>query len=275
MTARSILITGCSSGIGRDAALRLHALGWNVFAAVRDPADCAALAEAGLTALHLDYEDTASIDAALAQVSALTGGQLDALFNNGAYAIPASLEDVPTDALRTLFEANFFGWHHLTRAALPMLRASGGRLVQCSSVLGFIPAKWRGAYVASKYALEGYTDTLRLELADTPVRVVLLQPGPIATAFRSNAIKQFERWIDWEASPRAAQYRDSLLDQLYKGSGGNKFELPASSVTDALLRALNDRRPRARYRITTPTHMMAVARRVLPTRVLDWLCAKA
>lgn len=275
MTPRSILITGCSSGIGRDAALRLHALGWNVFAAVRDPADCDALAAEGLTALHLDYEDSASIDAAIAWVADQTGGHLDALFNNGAYAIPAPLEDVPTDALRTLFEANFFGWHHLTRAALPMLRSSGGRLVQCSSVLGFVPAKWRGAYVASKFALEGYTDTLRLELADTPVRVVLLQPGPIATAFRANAIKQFERWIDWEASPRAPQYRDSLLDQLYKGGGGNRFELPASAVTDALLRALDDRRPRARYRITTPTHLMAVARRVLPTRALDWLCTKA
>lgn len=275
MTPRSILITGCSSGIGRDAALRLHALGWNVFAAVRDPADFDALAAEGLTALHLDYEDSASIDAAIAWVADQTGGHLDALFNNGAYAIPAPLEDVPTDALRTLFEANFFGWHHLTRAALPMLRSSGGRLVQCSSVLGFVPAKWRGAYVASKFALEGYTDTLRLELADTPVRVVLLQPGPIATAFRANAIKQFERWIDWETSPRAPQYRDSLLDQLYKGSGGNRFELPASAVTDALLRALDDRRPRARYRITTPTHLMAVARRVLPTRALDWLCTKA
>lgn len=235
----------------------------------------AALSAAGLTALHLDYADTASIDAALAEVAAHGDGRLDALFNNGAYAIPAPLEDVPTDALRALFEANFFGWHHLTRAALPLLRESGGRIVQCSSVLGFIPAKWRGAYVASKYAVEGYTDVLRLELADTPVKVILIQPGPIATAFRANAIAQFEKWIDWEASARAQQYRDSLLDLLYKGGGGGRFELPAGAVTDALLRALTDERPRARYRVTVPTHAMALARRVLPTRALDWLCAKA
>lgn len=272
---KTILITGCSSGIGRDAALRLHALGWRVFASARAAADCDALRAEGLTVLQLDYEDMASIDAALVEVAQATGGRLDALFNNGAYAIPAPLEDVPTDALRTLFEANFFGWHHLTRAALPLLRETGGRVVMCSSVLGFVPAKYRGAYVASKYALEGYTDVLRLELADTRVQVSLLQPGPIATAFRANAIRQFERWIDWETSPRAPEYRSHLLDLLYKGSGGNRFELGPEAVTAALLRALTDRRPKARYRVTVPTHVMAAARRLLPDRALDWLCGKA
>lgn len=275
MARRSILITGCSSGIGRDAALHLHALGWQVFATARAPSDLDALRDAGLTALHLDYEDTASIDAALAAVTAATGGRLDALFNNGAYAIPGPLEDMPTDALRAIFDANLIGWHHLTRAAIPLMRDHGGRIVNCSSVLGFVPARWRGAYIATKYALEGYTDTLRLELADTAVRVVLIQPGPIATDFRRNAITQFERWIDWESSARADQYRASLLDQLYKGGGGARFELGPEAVTRALLRALTDRRPRARYRVTVPTHAMALARRLLPDRALDWLCGKA
>lgn len=275
MARRSILITGCSSGIGRDAALHLHALGWQVFATARTQADLDALRDAGLTALHLDYEDTASIDAALAAVMAATGGRLDALFNNGAYAIPGPLEDMPTDALRAIFDANLIGWHHLTRAAIPLMRDHGGRIVNCSSVLGFVPARWRGAYIATKYALEGYTDTLRLELADTAVRVVLIQPGPIATDFRRNAIAQFERWIDWQASARVDQYRASLLDQLYKGGGGARFELGPEAVTRALLRALTDRRPRARYRVTVPTHAMALARRLLPDRALDWLCRKA
>ncbi len=275
MAPRSILITGCSSGIGRDAALHLHGLGWRVFATARSDADLATLSDAGPTALRLDYEDTASIDAALAEVADATGGRLDALFNNGAYAIPGPLEDMPTDALRAIFEANLIGWHHLTRAAIPLMRQSGGRIVMCSSVLGFIPARWRGAYIATKYALEGYTDTLRLELADTPIRVVLIQPGPIATDFRRNAIRQFERWIDWEASARVDQYRASLLDQLYKGGGGGAFEKGPDAVTKALVRALTDRHPRARYRVTLPTHGMALARRLLPTRALDWLCGKA
>ena len=272
---RSILITGCSSGIGRNAALHLHARGWRVFATVRAEADLAALHAAGLTALRLDYEDTASIDAAIAAVAAATGGRLDALFNNGAYAIPGPLEDMPTDALRAIFDANLIGWHHLTRAAIPLMRTHGGRIVMCSSVLGFVPARWRGAYIATKFALEGYTDVLRLELADTPIRVVLIQPGPIATDFRRNAVRQFDRWIDWQASARVDQYRASLLDLLYKGSGASRFEKGPEAVTQALMRALTDRRPRARYRVTLPTHVMALARRLLPVRALDWLCGKA
>ncbi len=275
MTRPRILVTGCSSGIGRDAALHLHAQGWQVFATARAAADVTALRAEGLTALPLDYEDTASIDAAIATVADATGGRLDALFNNGAYAIPGPLEDMPTDALRAIFNANLIGWHHLTRAAIPLMRAHGGRIVMCSSVLGFIPARWRGAYVATKYALEGYTDVLRLELADTPIRVVLIQPGPIATDFRRNAVRQFDRWIDWQASARVDQYRATLLDQLYKGGGGARFELGPDAVTKALMRALTDRRPRARYRVTVPTHAMAVARRLLPTRAMDWLCGKA
>jgi len=273
MADRSILITGCSSGIGRDAALTLHARGgWHVIASARGAADCARLRAEGLTTLRLDLEDTTSIDAAVEQLAELTGGRLDALFNNGAYATPAPLDDLPTDALRTLFEANFFGWHHLTRAVLPMIKSCDGRVVMCSSVLGFIPAKWRGAYVASKYALEGYTDVLRLELAGSGVHVVSIQPGPIRTAFRANAIRQFETWIDWEASPRAPQYRESLLNQLYKGGSADRFELGPEAVTRALLRALDARRPRAQYRVTVPTHAMSLARRVLPKRTLDWLC---
>ena len=272
---RTILITGCSSGIGLDAARTLSARGWRVFATCRAEADCARLRAEGLESVRLDYEDPGSIAAAIAELAERCSGRLDALFNNGAYAIPGALEDIPAPALRAIFEANVIGWHDLTRRAIPLLRASGrGRIVQCSSVLGYVGLKWRGAYVASKFALEGMTDVLRLELAETDgtlprIEVVLIEPGPIATPFRQNAIRQFERWVDWQASARAPQYRARLLKRLYESRGSDRFELPPAAVTAALIRALETRRPRARYRVTRAAQAMAVLRRLLPDRLLD------
>ncbi|MCA8882679.1 MAG: SDR family NAD(P)-dependent oxidoreductase [Rhodobacteraceae bacterium] len=270
--AKAILITGCSSGIGAHAARALHRSGWRVFATCRAEADAARLRDAGLEGLRLDYADPDSIRAAVDEILSRSGGRLDALFNNGAWALPGPLEDVPTDGLRALFEANFFGWHDLTRQVLPAMRArGGGRIVMCSSVLGFAPAKWRGAYVASKFALEGYSDVLRLEMRDLGIHVSLIQPGPIRTDFRKNAIAQFERWIAWRNSARAAQYSDSLLDQLYRGSGESRFELPPEAIMPALRHALDARRPRARYRVTTPTRVLAQVQGLLPAPVLERL----
>ena len=201
-------------------------------------------------------------------------GRLDAVFHNGAYAIPGPLEDIPTDALRTQFEANFLGWHDLNRHLIPHMRENGGgRILLNSSVLGLVGMKWRGAYVSSKFALEGYADVLRMEMAETGIHVVLIEPGPIETDFRKNAIRQFERWVDWKASARRAQYEASLLDQLHKG-GSAKAQWPASAVTDVVVKALTAPRPKARYAVTTPTHAMAIARRILPTRALDWVLSK-
>lgn len=272
---RSILITGCSSGIGYDAAHGLRARGWRVFAACRAEADCARLRDEGFDSPRIDYADTDSIHNGLAEVLEATGGTLDALFNNGAFALPGAVEDLPTDGLRSLFEANFFGWHELTRWVIPVMRAQGeGRIVQCSSVLGLVPMRWRGAYVASKHALEGLSDVLRLEMRDTGIEVILIEPGPVTSRIRVNAIGHFERWIDWQQSPRRDQYETSLLQRLYSDTGPDRFELPASAVTAKLIRALEARRPRARYYVTTPTYLMAAARRLLPGRVLDWLIAK-
>jgi NAD(P)-dependent dehydrogenase (short-subunit alcohol dehydrogenase family) len=275
MSERTILITGCSSGIGLDAARTLAARGWRVFATCRAEADCERLRAEGLESLRLDYEATATIAEAVAEIAARTGGRLDALFNNGAYAIPGALEDIPAPALAAIFQANLIGWHDLTCRVIPLMRAQGGgRIVQCSSVLGLVGLKWRGAYVATKFALEGLSDVLRLEMADTGIDVVLIEPGPIATPFRRNAIRQFERWVDWEASARAGQYRTSLLTRLYVDRGPDRFELPPAAVTAALIRALEAPRPRARYRVTVPTHAIALARRVLPGRWLDALLAR-
>ncbi len=275
MVGRSILITGCSSGIGHDAAHGLARAGWRVFATCRKETDCARLRAEGLESFRLDYADEASIAAAVDETLERTGGTLDAVFNNGAHACPGAVEDLPTGALREIFEANLFGHHELTRRVIPVMRAQGhGRIVNCSSVLGLVPLRWRGAYVATKFAMEGLTDVLRLEMADTPIRVILIEPGPVTSRIRVNSIPHFERWIDWRASPRAEQYRTGLLRRLYEPRGPDRFELPPSAVTAKLIRALESPNPAPRYFVTTPTHLMGIARRVLPSRALDWLVAK-
>lgn len=268
--AKSILITGCSSGIGLDAARTLRDRGWRVFASCRKKADCDRLIEEGFESPLIDYENPKSISKAVQTVLKATDGTLDALFNNGAYAIPGAVEDLPTDGLRAIFEANFFGWHELTRQLIPTMRAQGhGRIIQCSSVLGFNAMRWRGAYNSTKFAVEGLSDTLRLEMTGTGIEVILIEPGPIGTNIRENSIPHFEKWIDWENSARREKYR-ALRHRLYEPSEKkDKFELPASAVTDKLIHALESKRPKPRYFVTTPTYMMAYFKRIFSTRVMD------
>lgn len=276
MSKKSILITGASSGIGYDAAITLKNRGWQVFATCRKQEDCNRLQAEGLDSFVLDYTDEASMDAALDACLKKTGGTLGALFNNGAFGTPGALEDLPTDALRANFETNVFGYHSLTRKVLPIMRAQGfGRVVNCSSVLGFVVLPWRGAYNSTKFALEGLTDTLRIEMRDTPIHIILIEPGPITSQIRQNSIPHFERWIDWKNSPRRADYEAKLLTRLYEDNGPDTFELPASAVSAKLVHALENINPKPRYFVTTPTYLMAMFRRLLPTRALDWLIAKA
>lgn len=271
---RSVLITGCSSGIGLDAARGLRARGWRVFATCRQEADCDTLRTEGFESFTLDYADEASIAAAVDETLSRTGGTLDALYNNGAFACPGAVEDLPRGALRAIFETNLFGYHDLTRRLIPTMRAQGhGRIVNCSSVLGLVGLSWRGAYVSTKFAMEGLTDVLRIEMRGTGIEVILIEPGPITSRIRANAIPHFEKWIDWEGSARAEEYR-TLRSRLYEDRGPDRFELPAAAVTKKLIHALESPRPRARYYVTTPTYLMGMARRLLPTRALDWLIAK-
>ena len=275
MQQRTILITGCSSGIGYAAAHTLRERGWKVFASCRQTRDCERLAAEGFDAPQLDYTDASSIAAALDHVIEQTGGTLDALYNNGAHATPGAVEDLPTDALRAIFESNFFGWHELTRKIIPVMRAQGhGRIIQCSSVLGLVTMPWRGAYNSTKFALEGLTDTLRIELRDTPIHVTLIEPGPITSNIRANSIPHFERWIDWKSSARKAQYESALLDRLYTARGPDRFELPPQAVVDKLIHALEADRPRPRYYVTTPTRISGILKRILPTRALDWVLSR-
>ncbi|NPD17760.1 SDR family NAD(P)-dependent oxidoreductase [Xinfangfangia sp. D13-10-4-6] len=272
---KSILITGCSSGIGLDAAIGMKARGWRVFATCRQEADCERLREQGFESFQLDYADEASIEAAVAHIQEVNGGRLGALFNNGAFACPGAVEDLPRAALREIFEVNLFGYHDLTRRVIPLMRAAGtGRIVNCSSVLGLVPMRWRGAYVATKFAMEGMTDVLRLEMRGTGIGVVLIEPGPITSRIRENSIPHFEKWIDWENSARSEEYR-GLLHRLYEAKNApDRFELPASAVTAALVRAVESPRPKARYYVTKATWLMAFARWLLPRPVLDWMIAK-
>ena len=272
---KTILITGCSSGIGYDAAHGLRAKGWRVFATCRRDSDVERLKSEGFESYRLDYADEGSIHSALAHVLADTGGTLDALYNNGAFACPGAVEDLPRGALREIFETNLFGYHDLTRQVIPVMRAQGhGRIINCSSVLGFTPLKWRGAYNSTKFALEGLTQTLRLEMRGTGIDVILIEPGPITSDIRVKSIPQFERWIDWENSPRAEAYRTVLRDRLYKSSGPDRFELPASAVTKKLIHALESPAPKLHYYVTTPTYVMAALKRILPVRAWEWLISK-
>lgn len=271
---RTILITGASSGIGENAAATLKLRGWRVFATARKDEDLARLAGAGIESVFLDYADEASIEAAADHVLRATGGRLDALFNNGAYGQVGAIEDLTTDLLRRQFEANFFGWHALTRRVIPVMRRQkAGRIIQCSSILGFVAGKYRGAYVGSKHALEGLTDTLRIELSGTGIHVALIEPGPIATRFQENALAHFRQTIDIDASPHRADY-ESQLARLTGKRTPSRFKLGPEAVTEALLHALDSPRPKTRYRVTTLTKGAALLKRWLPDRVFDTLIAR-
>lgn len=273
---KSILITGCSSGIGYDAAHGLAKHGWRVFATCRQEADCERLRAEGLESFRLDYDDEDSVISALAECLSRTGGTLDAVYNNGAYAIPGAVEDLPTDALRAIFNTNLFGYHDLIRRIIPVMRAQGhGRIINCSSVLGLVAARYRGAYNCTKFAMEGLTDTLRIEMKGTGIEVILIEPGPITSRIRQNAGPQFERWIDWENSPRVEQYRHGLRKRLYEDKGKDTFELPASVVTKKLIHALESANPKPRYYVTTATYIMGTLKRVLSTRLLDRILVKS
>lgn len=274
---KTILITGCSSGIGYDTAHGLLKRGWRVFATCRKAEDCVRLESEGLASFVLDYNDPDSISAAVNETLSRTGGTLNAVFNNGAFGSPGLLEDLPVEALRANFETNFFAQHDLTQRLIPVFRKQGhGRILMNSSILGFIALPWRGAYNSTKFAMEGWADTLRLEMTGTGIHVILIEPGPITSDIRQNSIPHFEKWIDVESSARSQDYENRFKPRLYDESGTpDKFQLPASAVTKVVHDALTQTNPKPRYRVTTPTKLMAVLKRVLSARMLDRVLLRA
>ena len=269
---KTILITGCSSGIGLDAALTLQKRGWQVFATCRKAQDCTRLeSEYGLTSFVIDYERPETINSGVAQALSLADGGIDVLFNNGAYGIVGATEDVPVAAMRAIFESNFFGWHDLICQIVPHMRQQGsGRILQNSSILGFAAMRYRGPYNATKFAIEGLTDTMRMELKGTGVEMILIEPGPIRTKFRENAYENFKKWITVEGSSHEGFYRKVLIPRLAtKNPKKDPFELGVEAVTKDVIHACEAKRPRLRYRVTWATKLMMPVKRILPTRLMD------
>ena len=269
MSERSVLITGCSSGIGYCAAHGLRQRGYRVFASARKTEDVQHLKGEGFECLQLDVRESESIHAALQELFELSGGELYGLFNNAGYGQPGAVEDLSREVLRAQLETNLLGLHELTCKVLPAMRARGaGRIIQNSSILGFSALRFRGAYQASKYALEGLTDTLRLELAGSGIHACLIEPGPISSRFRDNARAAFEANIDVEASP----FRDAYAGMRRRYETEFKdslFTLPPAAVLDKLIHALESPRPRPRYYVTVPTHAFGFLKRILSTRMMD------
>ena len=265
----TLIITGCSSGIGRCLAFGLHRRGYRVIASCRNAADVKALINQDLECLQIDLADANSIDDAIDEIRTRTGGRIYGLVNNGAYGQPGAVIDLTREALTKQFETNVFGTQQLTNGLLPMMLPFGeGRVVQISSILGFICLKFRGAYNASKYALEALTDTMRLEHAQSGIEFSLIEPGPITSRFRDNAYQQYLANIDTQNS----MFHDAYLrvEKRLKSEEEVRFTLPAEAVLKPVIHALESRRPKIRYPVTVPTRLMAKLKRILPDRWMDW-----
>jgi len=269
-----ILMTGCSSGIGYTCAHGLKKRGYTVFATCRKEADVERLKAEGLNAFRLDLCDTRTLHEALSWMLSLTNGRIDVLFNNAAYGQPGAVEDLRRDVLREQFETNVFGTQELTNLVLPHMRKQkSGRIVYNSSILGFVAMSYRGAYNASKFAIEGLADTLRLELHGSGVDVVLIEPGPIRSDFRKNALAKFLANINQEDSFHKETYA-KILERL-KASGDAPFTLGSEAVLEVLVHAIETKNPKARYAVTFPTKLFAWLKRFLPTNLLDKIARKA
>jgi len=270
-----VLITGGSSGIGHHVSQELVGAGFQVVASARKPEDVERLISQGLDAVRLDLDEPQSIHDGLQAALAITGGRLYGLFNNGAYGIPGAVEDISWDALEAQLRTNVLGWHELTRLVIPLMREAGaGRIIQNSSVLGFAPFPYRGAYTCSKFALEGLSDTLRMELHGSGIHVSLIEPGPIRSRFRDNAYAKYLEYVKGRPSVHQASY-DAMEARLQKDGDTTAFTLGPEAVFKRVLHALQSPRPKARYPVTTPTYAFAFLRRLLTTRQMDWVLRKA
>ncbi|MDX8513188.1 SDR family oxidoreductase [Mesorhizobium captivum] len=271
---RTIIVTGASSGIGAYCARALKAEGWRVFATARKPTDIEVLEADGLEAFYLDYREPESIAALVDAVLERTEGKLDALFNNGAYAQPGAVEDLSVEALREQFEANFFGWHDLTRRVVPVMRSQGhGRLVHCSSILGLAPVRFRGAYSASKHAIEGLMLCMRQELEGSGIQLSLIEPGPVTSKIASNGLAWFLKNIDIENSVHRADYKAQLA-RLQAGGSVSRLKPGPEVVHVALRHALLSQRPRPHYVVTVPARIGVMLKRILPASALYRVLAR-
>ena len=274
MKTKNILITGCSSGIGKNVAITLHNKGWRVFATCRSKTDCTFFTKLGIESFPLDLLKEESINCAVNLVKEKTKSQLDVLFNNGAYAIPGAIQDIPRSAMREIFEVNVFGQIDLINRCIPlMMNTDYPKVINCSSVLGFISLPYRGLYSATKYSIEALTDALRRENYDSKIKFVLIQPGPINTDIKKKSVKHFEKWIDWKKSIHKKTYENKVIKRLYDNNykdSFNSYELQPNEITKLLINILNSKKPKARYKITIQTKIAQIMIKLLPTNTLDW-----
>ncbi len=269
---KNILITGCSSGIGYDTAHFLNKNGYKVYASARKQEDVKRLQDEGLETFLLDVTSADAITEVLNTITK-DGAELYAVFNNAGYGQPGAVEDISTDVLREQFETNFFGLHELTRQAIKIMRKQGyGKIIQHSSVLGIISLRFRGAYNASKYAIEGLCDTLRLELMDTNIYVCTINTGPVRSDFRKNAIKMFKKNVASKGSVFEKEYNEELLT--VKEKENDPFTKGSDVVIKNILHALEAKKPKPRYYNTLATHLLGGLKRVLTTSILDKLLVK-
>ena len=275
MKTKNILITGCSSGIGKNVAITLHNKGWRVFATCRSKTDCTFFKKLGIESFPLDLLKEESINCAVNLVKEKTKSQLDVLFNNGAYAIPGAIQDIPRSAMREIFEVNVFGQIDLINRCIPLMMSSDyPKIINCSSVLGFMSLPYRGLYSATKYSLEALTDALRRENYNNKIRFVLIQPGPINTNIKKKSIKHFEKWIDWKKSIHQKTYENKVIKRLYDNNYKdtlNNYELKPDAVTKIIIKVLNSKNPKVRYKITMQTKIAQFMIKIFPTNLLDWI----
>jgi NAD(P)-dependent dehydrogenase (short-subunit alcohol dehydrogenase family) len=272
---KAVLITGCSSGIGYCVAHGLKQRGYRVIATARREESVTQLSSEGFESTRLDLSDSDSVQHAFHHIMQLTDGKLYALFNNGAFGLPGAVEDLSRKNLQFQFDTNVFGWLELTNLVIPIMRKQGsGRIIQNSSVLGFVAMPFRGAYNASKYAIEGLSDTLRLELKNTGIYVSLIEPGPIISQFRANAVKAMQQYIDIDHSVHREKYL-GVLSRLNKKGPAAPFTLPPEAVLKRVIAILESKKPKPRYYVTFPTYLFAYLKRMLSHEQMDYLLAKA
>lgn len=274
LTPKTILITGCSSGIGYATAQLLKTRGHHVITSARKQADVNHLRQQGFHAVELDLADSKSIQHGFSAAMKLADDKIDVLFNNGAFGQPGAVEDLSRDVLLYQFETNFFGTHELTNLLIPVMRKQGhGRIIYNSSVLGLVAMKFRGAYNASKFALEGLADTLRLELKGSNIHISLIEPGPILTNFRKNSFELYKKNIDANHSFHKPTYQ-AMEERLQKEGAAVPFTLPAEAVAEKVIHAVESNRPKIRYYVTFPTYLFGYLKRILPAALLDNLLGR-
>ncbi|EKM0530751.1 SDR family oxidoreductase [Cronobacter turicensis] len=249
---KSLLITGCSSGIGLACAHELRRQGFQILAACRKPEDVARMNTLGFTGIDLDLDSPQSVEAAAQEVIRLTNNRLYGIFNNGGYGVYGPLSTISRAQMEQQFSTNFFGAHQLTMLLLPAMLPHGeGRIVNTSSVMGLISTPGRGAYAASKYALEAWSDALRMELRYSGVKVSLIEPGPIRTRFTENV-------------------NQTQTDKPVENPGiAARFTLGPEAVVAKVRHAFESPNPRIRYPVTLVTHAVGILKRLLPTRMMD------